>query len=122
MNPPANNQYFQQQVSTIPKEKLVLMLYEGEIKFLKKALEAISEKNIQEAHYNIRRAQDILVGLMSGVNRALGQIAENFFNLYEYMHSRLIDANVEKNADMVKEVLDMTIELKNAWEKMLKAG
>jgi len=119
VNSPVNT-YLQQQVSTISKEKLVLMLYDGEIKFLKKALEAIAAKNIQEAHYNILRAQDILMGLMSGLNMSAGQIAENLFNLYEYMHSRLVEANISKDTSIIEEVLAMVIDLRNTWNQILK--
>ncbi|WP_028307518.1 flagellar export chaperone FliS [Desulfitibacter alkalitolerans] len=119
MNSPVNT-YLQQQVSTVSQEKLVLMLYDGEIKFLKKALESIAAKNIQEAHYNILRAQDILMGLMSGLNMSTGQIAENLFNLYEYMHSRLVEANIYKDTSIIEEVLTMIIDLRNTWNQILK--
>jgi flagellar protein FliS len=122
LSPSGSNPYFEQQIATLPKEKLALMLYDGEIKFLKKALEAIANNNAQEAHYYIIRAQDIMLGLMSGVNKAVGQIAENLFNLYEYMHSRLIEANITKDDSIIKEVLSMITDLRNAWEQMIKAS
>lgn len=119
MNSPVSV-YKQQQVNTVSKEKLVLMLYDGEIKFLKKALEAIAAKNIEEAHYNIIRAQDILIGLMSGINMSAGQIAENLFNLYEYMYSRLVEANISKEVSLVEEVLVMISDLRDTWSQIVK--
>ncbi len=113
------NAYKQNQINTTSKEKLVLMLYDGEIKFLKKAIDAIEDNNIQEAHTNLVRSQDILVGLMSGLNMEAGQIAENLFNLYEYMHYKLMEANVAKDIKVIEEVLNMVSDLRDTWNKIL---
>lgn len=96
------------------------MLYDGEIKFLKKSIEAIENKEMQNAHNHLIRAQDILTGLISGLNMDAGPIAENLFNLYEYMHNRLIEANLSKDTNLITEVLDMISELRETWLQILK--
>lgn len=112
--------YKQNQIQTAPPEKLVLMLYDGAIKFINKGLEAIDKKDIQAVNNNFIRAQDILLALMSGVNFEAGEVAEGFYSLYEYMYDKLIQANVKKDKTPAKEVLSMIEELRDTWIKMLE--
>ncbi|MBZ4686924.1 MAG: fliS [Clostridiales bacterium] len=116
----ALNVYQKNQVQTNTPEKLVLMLYEGAIKFISKGIKAIEEKDIQEANNNLIRSQDIMLELMSGVNFEAGDIAKNLYALYEYMHHRLMQANLKKEKESAQEVLNMVRELRDAWSQMLK--
>ncbi|MCD6363809.1 MAG: flagellar export chaperone FliS [Synergistetes bacterium] len=116
----AYEQYRQMQIQTAKPEQLLLMLYDGAINFLKKAKVAIEEKNIEEAHTSLIRAQDILAELMSSLNMDVGEIALNLFRLYEYMHYRLVEANVRKDIEPIDEVLGLFQGLKEAWEEAIK--
>lgn len=116
----ALNVYQKNQVQTNTPEKLVLMLYEGAIKFISKGIKAIEEKDIQEANNNLIRSQDIMLELMSGINFEAGDIAKNLYVLYEYMHHRLMQANLKKEKESAQEVLNMVRELRDAWSQMLK--
>ncbi|MBO8167962.1 MAG: flagellar export chaperone FliS [Thermoanaerobacteraceae bacterium] len=112
--------YQKNQVQTLSQEKLVLMLYDGAVRFITKGIKAIEERNIEEANNNLLRSQNIMAELMSGINWEAGQIAGQFFQLYEYMHRRLVEANVKKNVEPAKEVLEMVKELRDTWAQMLK--
>ncbi|MDI3534655.1 MAG: flagellar secretion chaperone FliS [Thermosediminibacterales bacterium] len=114
------NIYKQNQIQTAPQEKLVLMLYDGAIKFITIAIKAIEEKDIETANTNLLRAQDIMTELMSGVNFEAGEVAKNFYTLYEYMHYRLMQANIKKDKNQAEEVLGMVKELRDTWAQMLK--
>ncbi len=116
----AYEQYRQMQIQTAKPEQLLLMLYDGAINFLKKARIAIEEKKIEEAHTSLIRAQDILTELMSSLNMDVGEIAMNLFRLYEYMHHRLVEANVNKDVKPVDEVLGLLQGLREAWEEAIK--
>lgn len=116
----ALNVYQKNQVQTNTPEKLVLMLYEGAIKFISKGIKAIEEKDIQEANNNLIRSQDIMLELMSGINFEAGDIAKNLYAIYEYMHHRLMQANLKKEKELAEEVLNMVRELRDAWSQMLK--
>lgn len=113
------NVYRQNQVNTSSKEKLVLMLYDGAIKFLNKAIDAIDNNKPAEAHENLVRSQDIIIGLMSGLDLKVGKLAEDLFNLYEYMHYRLIEANTKKDKEIALEVLNMIKELRETWLQIM---
>lgn len=113
-------QYRQTQVQTAKPEQLLLMLYDGAISFLKKAKMAIESKNITEAHTFLIKTQDIIIELMLSLNMEVGEIAVNLFRLYEYMHYRLVEANVNKDIKPVDEVLRMLQELRDTWDMAIK--
>lgn len=112
--------YQQNQVTTAPPEKLVAMLYEGAVRFLTQAATACQEKKIEETHQNLVKAQAIIVELMSNVNRDTGEIGENLFRLYDFMHHRLIEANIKKDLQMILEVKELMESLKETWLEAIR--
>ncbi len=88
------NRYMEMQVQTAPAENLVLMLYDGALRFARQAQVDLTEGRMQDAHNDLTRAQDILGELMSSLNMDAGDIAQNLFKLYEFIQYRLIVANV----------------------------
>jgi len=97
------------------------MLYRGAIKFLVKARSEIEAANIEGAHHNLLRAQDIMLELMNGLDLSMGDVAHNLQGLYVFMYRRLVEANVKKDATEVDEVLAMLRELLAAWEQAVTA-
>ncbi|GAW92911.1 flagellar export chaperone FliS [Calderihabitans maritimus] len=112
--------YQKNQIETLSQEKLVLMLYEGIIRFAGRAQEAVRSKRYDRASYYLGRAQDILLELMVNLNREAGEVAENLFSLYEYMHWRLVQANIKKDESMIAEVVEIATELTGAWKEAIK--
>jgi flagellar protein FliS len=114
------NAYKKNQINTTSSENLVLMLYDGARKFLNRAIKSLQEGEIQEANSNLLRAQDIVSELMSGINFDAGDIANHLFAIYEYMHYRLVQANIKKDSDICKEVLVMIEDLRTVWAQAVK--
>lgn len=109
-------QYQQAQVDTASPERLLLMLYEGAIRFLNAGRKGILERKYEVAHQNIVKAQDIITEFMATLNmKDGGEFAQNLFDLYEYLNNRLTLANTQKNAAIVDEVLGFVKELHEAW-------
>jgi len=116
------NVYKKNQINTTSSENLVLMLYDGARKFINRSIISLENDDIQAANYNLLRSQDILSELMSGINFEAGDIAEGLFAIYEYMHFRLIQANLKKDSQAAQEVLIMINELRDTWVQVLKGG
>ncbi len=115
------NTYKQTQIQTASKEKLLLMAYEGAIKFLKAAQEALPKKDYETVNKYLQKAQDIVVELMLSLDmEAGGEIAKNLWNLYDYMYFRLVQANVKKDNDMIEEVKQMLESLYETWKEAIK--
>ncbi len=109
-------QYQQAQIDTASPERLLLMLYEGAIRFLNAGRKGILERNYELAHQSIVKAQDIITEFMATLNmKDGGEVAQNLFDLYEYLNGRLTQANTQKNAAIVDEVLGFVRELHEAW-------
>jgi flagellar protein FliS len=118
---PYLKQYQQTEVQTASPEKLLIMLYDGAIQFLNKAKVGIANKNIEETHNNIIGAQKIISEFMNTLDiKVGGEVAQNLYDLYEYLHYRLVQANIKKDVAMVNEVLTHLKDLKNTWEQAIR--
>ncbi len=109
-------QYKKTQVDTADQGKLIVMLYDGAIKFINKAIELIPQKKIEDVHVNIVKAQDIISELMTSLNMDAGDISNRLLSIYMYINRRLIDANISKKAEPLYEVKKHLTELRDAWE------
>ncbi len=113
-------QYRSMQAETADGGQLVVMLYEGAIRFLHKALANLEEHNRAAAHDGFMRTQEIIEELMSTLDLNAGEIAANLYQIYEYMHFRVVEANVKKDAAPATEVLNLLHELLPAWQEVAR--
>lgn len=109
------NQYKQTSVETASPEKLILMLYDGAIKFINQAKISMDEKNIEEINKALIKTQNIISELIIGLNMDTGEIARNLYNLYDYFQRRLVEANTKKDTGILDEVLGYLEELRDTW-------
>jgi flagellar secretion chaperone FliS len=113
------DQYKQTEINTANQGKLIVILYDGAIKFLNIALENMNPKTYDIANNNIIKAQDIVTELLVSLNlKDGGEIAQNLFNLYMYFKKRLLEANIQKSPEIVDEIIKMMKELRESWEKI----
>jgi len=103
---------------TASPEELVLMLYNGIIRFVNEAKQAIDDKNIEKAHNSITRAQDIVLELMSTLDMKY-DISKNLYSIYDYISRRLIEANLKKDKVALDEVESLVSDLKDTWGKAM---
>lgn len=113
------NQYQLNAINTATPQELTLMLYNGAIKFCNKAIVAIDNKEIQLAHENILRVEDIINEFIITLNHKF-PIAEKFAIMYDYIHRRLIEANASKDKEILEEVLGYLRELRDTWKEAMK--
>ena len=109
---------------TAPPGQIVLMLYEGAIRSLERALPGFAMDDPAQAnmqvHNNLQRAQDILRELNYSLNMEQGgECATTLRSLYEYFDRRLLESNRQKQPHGVKEVIVHLTELRDAWATML---
>ena len=117
--------YQTQAVLTASPGLLVLMLYEGALRFLAQAhvaLEADKDDwhRFEVINRNIQKAQNIIAELKGTLNHdAGGEVAANLDRLYEYYIRRLHEANFKKDVTPVIEVEGLLGELRDGWSEML---
>ncbi|MDN4492227.1 flagellar export chaperone FliS [Ureibacillus aquaedulcis] len=115
----ALNAYKQNSVTTASPGELTLMLYNGCLKFLTKAKNAIADKNIEEKNTNILKSQAIIAELMSTLNMDI-EISKQMLPLYDYMNRRLIEANVKNDTAIIEEVIGLTTEFRDTWKQVIQ--
>ncbi|OBQ56241.1 flagellar export chaperone FliS [Halodesulfovibrio spirochaetisodalis] len=102
----AANAYFSTQVSTMSQGQLLIMLYEGCIKFLNQAKTSIEENDVAKKGMLITRAMDIINELDGSLNmQAGGEIAQNLHDLYYFCNTRLLKANLLMDPALIDEVI-----------------
>lgn len=122
MNPYAkgNNAYKKAAVTTKDQGTLIIMLYDGAIRFLKTAIIKLEKNDLEASHNFIVKSKNIISELMVSLKvDETNKIAKDLQSLYTYMFNRLIDANIQKNVDYLREVLDLMEELRDGWKAVL---
>lgn len=115
------NQYKKTAVNTASKEQILLMLFDGAIKFLHKAKLAFESNDIEQIHINITKAQRIITEFQSTLDMENGgKFAQEMYALYEYLNNRLFIANMKKRTDYVDEVLRHLTELRDTWREAIR--
>ncbi|GAB4345121.1 MAG: hypothetical protein Kow0099_25130 [Candidatus Abyssubacteria bacterium] len=112
----AAKRYREEQVNGLSQKDLILMLYDGAIKFASEAKEAIGAKDYVRSYRSIIRARDIITELLRILNMEKGgDIAMNLQRLYVYMIGRLIEVNFTKETRLLDNVLYILRDLRSAW-------
>lgn len=111
--------YQQNSVMTASPQELTLMLYNGCLKFIKLAKKAMADNDFQGKHTNIIKAQSIIQELRSTLNPEI-EISKNMEQLYEYIYSRLIDANMKNDLSILEEVQGHVVELRDTWKQVIE--
>lgn len=111
--------YANNKVMTASPAELTLMLYDGAIKFCNIAIRAIEEKDIEKAHNNIVKVENIIDEFRATLNRKY-PVAEDFDNVYAYLSKRLLEANMKKDTDILEEVLKHLRTMRDTWKEVMK--
>ena len=109
--------YQETSITTQSKGRLVVMLYEGAIKFLKQAIREIEASNPEGKGKLIGKAQDIISELNTVLDiEAGGEVAMNLRKLYLFMNRHLNQANIKQSTEKIKEVIELLEELNQGWK------
>ncbi|CDC94742.1 flagellar protein FliS [Roseburia sp. CAG:380] len=115
----AAQMYQKNAVQTASPAKLTLMLYDGAVKFTNIAIEAIEAGDIEKAHNNIVKAQNIIVEFRSTLDMKY-PVAKDFDVVYDYIYRRLVEANMKKDKDILVEALKHIKTMRDTWREVMK--
>jgi len=116
------NAYRETHIKTASQGQIIIMLYDEAVRQLDKAVELLSEGNRQYDRVNnaVIRAQDMVTELMVSLDFDKGgEIAQGLFNLYMFFNQHLMEANLKKDAEMIKTVRGHLKELRGAWKQIV---
>ena len=109
--------YQETTMMTQNKGQVIVMLYDGAIKFLNRAVLSIENQDMAKKANMICRAQDIIFELNTVLDmEAGGAVAQNLRKLYNFMWRRLGQANASNNTSMITEVIGLLQELNSGWK------
>lgn len=115
------NKYQKTNIETSSPQKLVLILYDGALRFIREAKKLLEEENFTEAFHKILRAENIVVELISSLNfDAGGEIANNFMQLYKFVNKRLVEANSERDIKKLEEAEIILSDIRDIWIEVIK--
>lgn len=115
----AYSQYKNSRVTTASPAELTLMLYDGAIKFMNIAEAAIEKGDNAKAHDNIMKTEKIVDYLRITLDMQY-PVSKDFENVYMYMSDRLVEANVNKDVEIIKEINEHMHTIRDSWKQVMQ--
>ncbi len=123
MMPNPYQQYQSTQIQTASTGDLILLLYDGALRFLGRAELAIDDRRLDQASTDIGKAQDVVLELLSGLDfERGGELASHLRELYLFMYNSLIEANLKKDVDKIRTVIRLLDRVREAWRSVIRGG
>lgn len=111
--------YQQNSVQTASPGELTLMLYNGCIKFIKFAQQAMESVDIEAKNTNIQKAQNIVRELMITLDPEV-PITKEIMPLYDFINQQLIQANTKNDQQALSTALSMITDFRDTWKEVVK--
>lgn len=109
-------QYKKNAINTASPLQLVIMLYDGCLRFMTNAEQAMDRQDIFHQNENCQRAQNIITELISTLDMDRGgEIATNLFQLYNYAFDQLVLANINDDKQALRQAMKVFEELRQSW-------
>ncbi len=116
-----SNTYQEIAVQTSSPAKLVVMLYEGGIRFLRQAVAAIQSKDLLAKRQSVDRAMAVIQHLQGTLDIEKGQeVARDLDRLYSYITSRVMDGSAKLDVAPLEEAIKLLTVLLSGWEEVAK--
>jgi len=114
------NAYQSNQVSTVSKSKLILLMYDGALRFIAEAKRSIERNDIAGRGLYISKAQKIINELAGSLDRQKGQdVAASLDKVYVEVNRNLTEANIKGDASYLDSCTVMLNTVKGAWEQII---
>ena len=116
MPPGRHTEYLANQVMAASPSQLIVMAYDGALRFARMAREAIKAGDVKAQSLSILRAQEIVLHLLSSLDSdASPNLAYDLARIYVYVHGRLGDANLNSDPQALEEAIKLLENLRDAW-------
>jgi len=115
------NQYHNNQIATASREQILLMLYDGAIRFCKQAKKAIEEEDTPSKGRFIGKAMAIITEFSNTLDHEIGgEIAANLDGLYTFILKELTTANINNDPKPIDTACTMLCELRATWAEAIE--
>lgn len=115
-------QYLENQILTAAREQLLIMLFDGAIRFSEQAKIKIDENNTAESCKLLIKAQKIMIELISSLNKNAieEELYNNIIRLYNFIYFRLIKANMTRDKALIDDAIAILKILRSAWAEAVE--
>ena len=118
-----HDQYRKNQISTSSQGRLILMMYEGAIKFTSLAVESMAKGDVANQGKFIQKAHDIVNELSLALDfKKGGDVVPRLESLYQFALSQLTLANIKSDKKPLQAVLNILTPLLEAWTQLYDAS
>ncbi|MDR3630579.1 MAG: flagellar export chaperone FliS [Desulfocapsaceae bacterium] len=119
----AYNQYQENQVLSASPEQILLMLYDGAIRFTRQAITGMENNNLSQTHRGIKNSMAIITEFSNSLNHEIGgRIAEDLAALYDYMIRELLMANLKMDKTKLQGVEKLLTDLRATWGEAVETN
>lgn len=117
------HEYQKQNVNGASPLQLVIMLYDGGLRFMEAGKHAMANGNLDKQNHYLQKAQKIVFELMACLDMEKGgEVAKNLFALYGYVVNELVRANVEDKPEPIERSIKVLSDLRESWAEIEKAS
>ncbi len=112
--------YLEQIVESASQEKLLLLLVDGAVNFIRRAEMSLEKEKFDEANNCLIKAQNIFIELTITLDLEAGQFAENMGLVYQYIYNLLIEANLDKDIEKIRLCLKLSEQVSTLWHSTVE--
>ncbi len=114
------NEYRHNEVATSSQGKLIIMMYEGALKFVTLAIEGIDSKDLSKKGTYINKTHDIINELSCALDmKKGGDVAQKLESLYQFILHQLTLANIKSDRKALESIVNVLTPLMEAWKELL---
>jgi flagellar secretion chaperone FliS len=108
-------------ITTVDRGRLLLMMYEGAIKFLRQSKAGLEEKDIIKFSRYLSKGQAIIAELINTLDfERGGKIAHDLYRLYDFMMFYITEANLYKDPKRIERVIDLIEVIYSAYKEIVE--
>jgi flagellar protein FliS len=123
VNPYANPRAYQEQaILTATPGQLVVLLYDGIIRFLRQADAAMGEQAVAHSHDRINRAEAIIDELQATLDMSQGDVAQNLEGIYVFWKKLIWEIRLERDREKLERLVAMVANLREAWAQIAQSA
>ncbi|WP_339220718.1 flagellar export chaperone FliS [Paenibacillus sp. FSL H8-0332] len=113
------DKYRQSSVQTSSPAQLLLMMFDGAIRFGKAALEGIESADFNKVSTNLGKAQTIVNELITTLDNSY-EVSKGLASMYEYINYLFIESNIKKSKEQAEEAIGYLLELRQTFAQASK--
>lgn len=104
---------------TAAKTRQIVMLYDGAIRFLQQAKEAMEAKAIEQRYLKLTKASEVIMGLQSCLDfESGGDAARILYDFYASIDLRIMGLHRSNDAAVCGALIDELRAMRDVWDKI----